>query len=36
MKERMDGLSEDQQAIVLKQMESMMESFEQLNNKSIK
>ncbi|WP_439874828.1 helix-turn-helix domain-containing protein [Bacillus mycoides] len=36
MKERMDSLSEDQQAIVLKQMESMMESFEQLNNNSTK
>ncbi|MGG3523055.1 helix-turn-helix domain-containing protein [Bacillus pseudomycoides] len=36
MKSRLDSLPEAQQEMIMKQMESLMESFEQLNNKSIK
>ncbi|PEM35892.1 helix-turn-helix domain-containing protein [Bacillus pseudomycoides] len=36
MKSRLDSLPETQQEMIMKQMESLMESFEQLNNKSIK
>lgn len=36
MKSRLDSLPEAQQEIIMKQIESLMENFEQLNNKSIK
>lgn len=36
MKSRLDSLPEAQQEMIMKQMESLMENFEQLNNKSIK